>query len=247
VSVVLSSHVLAELERVADYLVLVSGGRVQMAGEVDDLLAAHRVLAAGNQAVSPNAASPFSSALFDLRGVSFAAWTLVAFAIGGLAGMLIRRVVPAIVANMVAYTALALVAANVLRRHYLTPLLTTNPNVPGTAWIYSQRWTKNGKLVFTSWRDAPNALIQQCRSLPAGPLGKPTQATLAQCFAQHGYVQLTKYQPASRFWAFQWIEGGWLLALSVLLIAVTVWLVRRRALCPLITGMPRPILADTRV
>jgi ABC-2 type transport system ATP-binding protein len=44
VSVVLSSHVLAELERVADYLILVSGGRVQMAGEVDDLLAAHRVL-----------------------------------------------------------------------------------------------------------------------------------------------------------------------------------------------------------
>ena len=44
VSVVLSSHVLAELERVADYLVLVSGGRVQVAGEVDDLLAAHHVL-----------------------------------------------------------------------------------------------------------------------------------------------------------------------------------------------------------
>jgi ABC-2 type transport system ATP-binding protein len=44
-SVVLSSHVLAELERVADYLVLVSGGRVQVAGEVDDLLACHRVLA----------------------------------------------------------------------------------------------------------------------------------------------------------------------------------------------------------
>jgi ABC-2 type transport system ATP-binding protein len=43
-SVVLSSHVLAELERVADYLILVSGGRVQVAGEVDDLLARHRVL-----------------------------------------------------------------------------------------------------------------------------------------------------------------------------------------------------------
>ena len=39
----------------------------------------------------------------------------------------------------------------------------------------------------------------------------------------------TSYQPASRFWPFQWIEGGWLLALSVLLIAATVWLVRRRA------------------
>jgi ABC-2 type transport system ATP-binding protein len=44
VSVVLSSHVLAELERVADYLVLMSGGSVQVAGEVDDLLACHRVL-----------------------------------------------------------------------------------------------------------------------------------------------------------------------------------------------------------
>jgi ABC-2 type transport system ATP-binding protein len=44
VSVVLSSHVLAELERVADYLVLVSRGRVQVAGDVDDLLASHRVL-----------------------------------------------------------------------------------------------------------------------------------------------------------------------------------------------------------
>ncbi len=44
VSVVLSSHVLAELERVADYLVLLSQGRVQVAGEVDDLLAGHRML-----------------------------------------------------------------------------------------------------------------------------------------------------------------------------------------------------------
>jgi ABC-2 type transport system ATP-binding protein len=44
VSVLLSSHVLAELERVADYLILLSRGRVQVAGEVDDLLACHRVL-----------------------------------------------------------------------------------------------------------------------------------------------------------------------------------------------------------
>ena len=41
VSVVLSSHVLTELERVADYLILVSRGRVQLAGEVEDLLATH--------------------------------------------------------------------------------------------------------------------------------------------------------------------------------------------------------------
>jgi ABC-2 type transport system ATP-binding protein len=42
--VLLSSHVLAELERVADYLILMSRGRVQVVGEVDDLLASHRWL-----------------------------------------------------------------------------------------------------------------------------------------------------------------------------------------------------------
>jgi ABC-2 type transport system ATP-binding protein len=41
VSVLLSSHVLTELERVASYLVLMSRGRVRLAGEVNDLLAAH--------------------------------------------------------------------------------------------------------------------------------------------------------------------------------------------------------------
>jgi ABC-2 type transport system ATP-binding protein len=44
VSVVLSSHVLAELERVADHLVLVSQGSIRVAGEVEDLLATHLML-----------------------------------------------------------------------------------------------------------------------------------------------------------------------------------------------------------
>ncbi|HUA28729.1 MAG TPA: ABC transporter ATP-binding protein [Streptosporangiaceae bacterium] len=43
-SVLLSSHVLTELERVADYLILLARGQVQVAGEVDDLLASHRIL-----------------------------------------------------------------------------------------------------------------------------------------------------------------------------------------------------------
>jgi ABC-2 type transport system ATP-binding protein len=44
VSVLLSSHALAELDRVADYLVVLSGGELRLAGETDDLLARHRVL-----------------------------------------------------------------------------------------------------------------------------------------------------------------------------------------------------------
>jgi ABC-2 type transport system ATP-binding protein len=43
-SVVLSSHVIADLERMADYLIVLSHGQVQVAGEVEDLLAEHSTL-----------------------------------------------------------------------------------------------------------------------------------------------------------------------------------------------------------
>jgi hypothetical protein len=69
---------------------------------------------------------------------------------------------------------------------------------------------------------------------PPSALGTPgpggnVPLSPAQCFARHGYTQWTTYQPASRFWPVQFIEAGWLLALSVLLIAATIWLARRRA------------------
>jgi ABC-2 type transport system ATP-binding protein len=44
VSVLLSSHVLAELERIADFLVLLTSGQVRVADKVEGLLASHRVL-----------------------------------------------------------------------------------------------------------------------------------------------------------------------------------------------------------
>ena len=142
--------------------------------------------------------------------------------------MLIRRVVPAIVATLAAYAGLAFATAGLLREHYLTPLVTTSLNLPGTstAWIISQWSTKDGRFAFAG--DPPlNLLNQFCSSNPAWKDGPPGEA-FAQCLAPHGYTQWISYQPASRFWLFQWIEGGWLLALSVLLTAVTVWLVRRR-------------------
>jgi hypothetical protein len=58
---------------------------------------------------------------------------------------------------------------------------------------------------------------------------KTTASPPASAWVTGHVTQWTLYQPASRFWPFQLIEGGWLLALSVLLIAATVWLVRRRA------------------
>jgi ABC-2 type transport system ATP-binding protein len=44
VSVLLSSHAVADLERYTDYLVVLSGGRLQAVGETDDLIAEHRLL-----------------------------------------------------------------------------------------------------------------------------------------------------------------------------------------------------------
>ena len=43
-SVVLSSHLVADLERVCDYLIVLVGSRVRVAGPVDELLAAHHLL-----------------------------------------------------------------------------------------------------------------------------------------------------------------------------------------------------------
>ena len=44
VAVVFSSHVVAELERICDHLVVLRGGRVQIAGEIDELRANHRLV-----------------------------------------------------------------------------------------------------------------------------------------------------------------------------------------------------------
>ena len=43
-SVVMSSHLVADLERVSEYLVVLVDSRVQVAGEIDQLLASHQLL-----------------------------------------------------------------------------------------------------------------------------------------------------------------------------------------------------------
>jgi ABC-2 type transport system ATP-binding protein len=43
-TVVLSSHILTDLERVCDYMILLSGSEVQLAAPIEDIVARHRVL-----------------------------------------------------------------------------------------------------------------------------------------------------------------------------------------------------------
>jgi hypothetical protein len=194
--------------------------------------------------------SPLMAITFDLRGVAFAGWALVAFAIGALAGILIRRVVPAMFATLAAWSGLAIVAGAYLRPHYETPLVTSAFKPLSAAWVIGQRWTQHGRPVSVTVVDhvlnklgATEFATGQFGPTPSGSgqapggFGQTSQAASPASrnvnpvpyLVHHGFAQLTSYQPASRFWPFQWIEGGWLLALSLLLIAATIWLVRRHA------------------
>ena len=43
-TVLLSSHIIADLERVCDYLIILSGGRVQIADGIDEITRSHKLL-----------------------------------------------------------------------------------------------------------------------------------------------------------------------------------------------------------
>jgi ABC-2 type transport system ATP-binding protein len=52
-TVVLASHVIADIERVCDHIVLLAGGRVRLAGDVEELLASHRLLTGARRPLGP--------------------------------------------------------------------------------------------------------------------------------------------------------------------------------------------------
>jgi hypothetical protein len=54
------------------------------------------------------------------------------------------------------------------------------------------------------------------------------QEALAKCVNSFHLTQYVGYQPASRYWMFQWYELGSYVVLSALLIWLSVWWVRRR-------------------
>ena len=142
---------------------------------------------------------PFTPMVFDLRGVAFAAWTLAAFAIGALAGMLIRRVVPAIAATLAGYAGLAFAAGLFLRQHYTTPLVTNKPDLPGSAWAVSQWYAKDGKFAFPArGSQLVDAVMQLCHGGTGRGPGISGPGSPAQCLTQHGYTLWTNYQPGSR-------------------------------------------------
>jgi hypothetical protein len=165
---------------------------------------------------------PLDPRTFDLECLAFPGWVLAAFAIGAFAGMLIRRVVPAMATAMAAAGGLGLAAGLYLRQHYLPPLVIASANgPPPSAWTLGAWYTGRGGQV------VPGEIVNVACPGP-GPFNS-TPGSAPQCMSQHGYTQWWSYQPASRYWPFQGIEGGGLLLLAILLVAATIWLVHRRA------------------
>ena len=169
--------------------------------------------------------------VFPVTGAAVVGWTLLAYAVGVLAGLLARRVVPALAATLAVWTGLAFLTADLRKYHYQAPLSTSNPMLTAGDQPVGLWWTHGGVRV----GDAQvNQVLQAfgfqtsngggtVTAKPGGDLNDPFQYLM-----QHGYTQWTSYQPNSRYWAFQTIELTWLAVLSVLLLAATVWLVRRR-------------------
>jgi hypothetical protein len=190
--------------------------------------------------------SPLAGTTFDLRGVAIAGWTLLAFAIGVLAGLLIRRVVPAMFATVVAWTGIA-VGAEFLRRHYEAPVVTTKLNLALSDWVMSQRWTQDGKPVSASTVNqvlhkvgagiiGRNSHVGQLPGSASGsgqvagsPSSTARSVNASQYLVHHGLALTSTFQPASRFWSFQWIEAGWLFALALIIMGMAVWLLHRKA------------------
>jgi hypothetical protein len=170
-----------------------------------------------------------AATVFATHPIAFAAWTLAAFAIGAFAGMLIRRIVPAMAVTLGVYLGLDLVTWLLLRKNYPVSLVTSNPNIgivqsgPNSLWILSSWFTGPGG------KPANQSVLNQILSQFTNGSAPHPKLPLARRLAEHSYTEWTSYIPVSRFWPMKFIEGGWLLALSVLLIAATVWLVRRRA------------------
>jgi hypothetical protein len=163
---------------------------------------------------------------FALLGVAFAAWTLLAYSLAAFLGTLLRRTVLAMAITLVLYVAAAMATGTAIRPHYATPVTVASAAAGGNGegWVISD-FAKgpNGQEL------SQDDLYRTFTHLPASVQNSSNPGAFDTWLAGHGYTMWTSLQPDSRFWEFQLIEGGWLLALSAALIAATVWLVRRRS------------------
>jgi hypothetical protein len=177
----------------------------------------------------------FTPLQFGATGIAPVGYAAFAFALGVTAGVLIRRTVPAMAITLATFAAIQVVMPLWIRPHLMAPLSATSalntaainglsfagPHMtvyPGVnlpdAWVLSIQTTTAAGQLFTGPppRACERASFQAC------------QAALGRLHLR----QVVTYQPASRYWPFQWYETGIFLALALVLAGFCLWWVRRR-------------------
>jgi hypothetical protein len=157
---------------------------------------------------------------FDVEGLVVPAYAVAALSFGVLAGLILRRTIPAMSVAVALFMATRLGVEKLLRPHYLSPLHSTVSGIGAGErardWVLQNSLVDAvGRQISTAHEDSAIVHAQQARIDPQGYL------------LSLGWRRALTYQPAGRFWTFQAIEAGIFVVLAVLAIATAVWLVRR--------------------
>jgi hypothetical protein len=169
--------------------------------------------------------------LFDVRGITPIAYAAFAFALGVTAGALIRRTIPAMAATLAGFAIIQIAIPSLIRPHLIAPAhadVALNPaNVFGltdSTVLATPSYTPQGGWILSS------QVIDKTGHAFRAPAGTCQSRNFQTCLASIVRLhprQLITYQPASRFWTFQWYETTIFLALAMLLAGVCIWWIRR--------------------
>lgn len=200
-------------------LALVIGAAVLVAGAMTALITWWRVpFDALNGRLSPGG--------FDFEGLTPIAYMLFAMSLAIAFGALIRHSIPAMVATLAVFLGVRLPIEFWVRPYlYQTPITLNTEPLSSTAGTTRADWTLNFNFIDHGGHAVNSFTVFSTCASGTGPAAK---LSVFQCVQAHGWLISTVYQPASRFWQFQFTEAGIYLALSVALIAFTFWFTHRR-------------------
>ena len=167
----------------------------------------------------------FNEVAFDFTGPVFFASSLMALTVGIAVGTLTRKTVLAIFLTLALIVAIRIVVEFNLRPNYQPQTMVTWPLGQGRRLGNADAPITLGK---EDWQIGSGFLDPQGNQTNGIRCNEANPTSPLQCAREGGYRNYIAYQPASRFWTFQWIETGIYLAMSLLALGVTVWWVRKR-------------------